>query len=97
MQLASRTVRDELTIATGRGTGLAIGQEAVKTRAGPVARDTDWDTNDFNRYGHLVIESGQRYAHAQAQWARWAATQVEDLDTNDQPASASTHEARPTA
>ena len=32
----------------------------------PIERDTDWDTSDFNRYGHLVIESGRRYAHGQA-------------------------------
>jgi PadR family transcriptional regulator AphA len=54
-----------------------------------IARDTDWDTNDFNRYGHLVIESGQRYAHAQAQWARWAAAQVDGVDASD--AAAATH------
>ena len=47
-----------------------------------VERDTDWDTSDFNRYGHLVIESGRRYAHGQAQWAHWAATQVDNLETN---------------
>ena len=48
-----------------------------------IARDTELDTDDFNRYGHLVIESGQRYAHAQAQWARWAAAQVDHVDTVD--------------
>jgi PadR family transcriptional regulator AphA len=42
-----------------------------------VDHETDWETDDFNRYGHLVIESGQRYAHAQAQWARWAAARVD--------------------
>ena len=45
-----------------------------------IERDTDWDTSDFNRFGHLVIESGRRYAHAQAQWARWAATQVDVIE-----------------
>jgi PadR family transcriptional regulator AphA len=50
-----------------------------------VERDTDWDTSDFNRYGHLVIESGRRYAHGQAQWAHWAATQVDDLETTEAP------------
>lgn len=37
-----------------------------------VQRDTDWNATEFNRYGRLVIESGKRYAHAQAEWARWA-------------------------
>ena len=60
--------------------------ESLEQLLRTVARDTDWDTNDFNRYGHLVIESGQRYAHAQAEWARWAATQVDDLDNNETPA-----------
>lgn len=54
-----------------------------------IERDTDWDTSDFNRYGHLVIESGRRYAHAQAQWAHWAATQVDAVATNE--TSAHTH------
>jgi PadR family transcriptional regulator, regulatory protein AphA len=51
-----------------------------------VERDTDWDTSDFDRYGHLVLESGRRYAHGQAQWAHWAATQVDNLETNETPA-----------
>jgi len=51
-----------------------------------IERDTDWDTSDFSRYGHLVIESGRRYAHAQAQWAHWAASQVDDLLTREAPA-----------
>jgi PadR family transcriptional regulator, regulatory protein AphA len=59
--------------------------EALEELLGTIARDTDWDTNDFNRYGHLVIESGQRYAHAQAEWARWAAARVGDLDKNEAP------------
>ena len=50
-----------------------------------VEQDTDWDTSDFNRYGHLVIESGRRYAHGQAQWAHWAATQVDNLETTKAP------------
>ena len=50
-----------------------------------IERDTDWDTSDFNRYGHLVIESGRRYAHAQAQWARWPRP-VDDLDKSEAPA-----------
>ena len=48
-----------------------------------VERDTDWDTSDFNRYGHLVIESGRRYAHGQAQWAHWAASKVDNLETSE--------------
>jgi DNA-binding PadR family transcriptional regulator len=60
--------------------------EALEELLGTIARDTDWDTNDFNRYGHLVIESGQRYAHAQAEWARWAAARVDGLDKNEAPA-----------
>ncbi len=51
-----------------------------------IERDTDWDTSDFNRYGHLVIESGRRYAHAQAQWARWAASQVDQVEAGAQSA-----------
>ena len=51
-----------------------------------IERDTDWDTSDFNRYGHLVIESGRRYAHAQAQWAHWAAAQVPAPEPNETPA-----------
>jgi DNA-binding PadR family transcriptional regulator len=51
-------------------------EELLKT----IERDTDWDTNDFNRYGHLVIESGRRYAHAQAQWARWAGNEVDAIE-----------------
>src|SRR6478672_8982552 len=31
-------------------------QELLET----IERDTDWNTSDFNRYGHLVIESGRR-------------------------------------
>lgn len=45
-----------------------------------IARDTDWDTGSFNRYGRLVIESGIRYARTQAEWATWAADQIEQLD-----------------
>jgi len=44
-----------------------------------VARDTDWDAGTFNRYGRLVIESGIRYAHTQAEWARWAADKIDGL------------------
>jgi PadR family transcriptional regulator AphA len=51
-----------------------------------IEHETDWDTSDFNRYGHLVIESGRRYAHEQAQWARWAAAQVDGLETSNTPA-----------
>jgi len=58
-------------------------EELLKT----IERDTDWDTSDFNRYGHLVIESGRQYAHAQAQWAHWAATQVDNLEPNETPAA----------
>jgi DNA-binding PadR family transcriptional regulator len=43
-------------------------------------RDTDWDTSDLNRYGRLVVESGRRFAHVQATWARWAAAQIDELD-----------------
>ena len=59
--------------------------ESLEQLLETIARDTDWDTSDFNRYGHLVIESGQRYAHAQAEWARWAVTQVDELDTDETP------------
>jgi len=51
-----------------------------------IERDTDWNTSDFNRYGRLVIESGRRYAHSQAQWAQWAATQVDNLESDETPA-----------
>jgi len=54
--------------------------ENLEQLLGTIARDTDWDTDDFNRFGHLVIESGQRYAHAQAEWARWAAARVGEVD-----------------
>jgi PadR family transcriptional regulator AphA len=53
-----------------------------------IERDTDWNTSAFNRYGHLVIESGRRYAHAQAQWARWAAAQVDAVEAGEAPAPA---------
>ena len=42
-------------------------------------RETDWSTDDFDRYGRLVIESGRRYARAQAEWARWAVAQINAL------------------
>jgi len=45
-----------------------------------IVSETDWEARSFNRYGRLVIESGIRYAHAQAEWARWAAQQVDELD-----------------
>jgi DNA-binding PadR family transcriptional regulator len=41
-----------------------------------INRDVDWDADEFKQYGHLVIESGMRYAHTQAEWARWAAQQI---------------------
>lgn len=50
-----------------------------------IEHDTEWDTSDFNRYGHLVIERGRRYAHAQAEWARWAAGQVGAGATSSPP------------
>jgi DNA-binding PadR family transcriptional regulator len=43
-------------------------------------RGTDWSTTDFDRYGRLVLESGRRFARGQAEWARWAAAQVDELD-----------------
>jgi DNA-binding PadR family transcriptional regulator len=48
--------------------------------------EIDWEASDFNRYGHLVIENGLRYARTQAQWAHWAATQINDHDSNESPA-----------
>jgi PadR family transcriptional regulator AphA len=60
--------------------------ENLEQLLGTIARDTDWEANDFTRFGHLVIESGLRYAHTQAQWAHWAATQINDLDNNASPA-----------
>jgi PadR family transcriptional regulator, regulatory protein AphA len=48
-----------------------------------ISGDTDWDTTDFNRYGRLVIQSGRRYAHTQAKWAHWAASQVDALDSDE--------------
>ncbi len=45
-----------------------------------IARDTDWEAATLNRYGQLVIESGIRYAHTQAEWAHWAASKIEQLD-----------------
>jgi hypothetical protein len=60
----------------------------IPTAWGAVASETDWETSDFNRYGHLAIESGQRYAHAQAEWARWAAAQVGELETDETRAPA---------
>jgi DNA-binding PadR family transcriptional regulator len=56
-------------------------QELLET----VERDTDWHANSFSRYGYLVLESGRRYAHAQAEWARWAATQVEAIGAEEAP------------
>lgn len=50
--------------------------ESLETLLESIDRDTDWDVDEFTRYGHLVIESGVRYAHAQAEWARWAAQQI---------------------
>jgi PadR family transcriptional regulator AphA len=44
------------------------------------ARDTNWEAGTFNRYGRLVIESGIRYAHTQAEWARWAAGEIDELE-----------------
>jgi PadR family transcriptional regulator, regulatory protein AphA len=57
--------------------------ESLEQLLQTITRDTDWETSDFNRYGHLVIESGMRYAHAQAEWARWAAGRVDELDAHD--------------
>jgi len=45
-----------------------------------VLTETDWEAESFNRYGRLVLESGMRYAHTQAEWARWAVDQVDQLD-----------------
>jgi DNA-binding PadR family transcriptional regulator len=59
----------------------AIVHENLEKLLQTIEHETDWDTSDFNRYGHLVIESGRRYAHTQAQWAQWAATQVDDLES----------------
>ncbi len=50
-----------------------------------VARNTDWDAATFNRYGQLVLESGIRYAHTQAEWARWAAAKVDELGPPTRP------------
>jgi PadR family transcriptional regulator AphA len=60
--------------------------ENLEHLLGTIVQETDWDATDFSRYGHLVIESGLRYAHAQAQWAHWAATQIDDHDNNESPA-----------
>lgn len=62
--------------------------EQLEQLLGTIVRETDWEANDFNRYGHLVIESGLRYAHSQAQWARWAAIQI--TDHHDDESSAPT-------
>jgi len=61
--------------------------ENLEELLGRIVRTTDWEAGDFNRYGHLVIESGLRYAHAQAQWAHWAATQINEHDDTESPAS----------
>jgi len=45
-----------------------------------LAHDTNWEAGTFNRYGRLVIESGIRYAHTQAEWARWAADQLSEIN-----------------
>jgi DNA-binding PadR family transcriptional regulator len=50
--------------------------ESLVAQLESVERNTSWDEDDFDRYGHLVMESGLRYARSQAEWARWAATQV---------------------
>jgi DNA-binding PadR family transcriptional regulator len=42
-----------------------------------IARDTNWDESAFDRYGRIVLESGIRYAHTQAEWARWAAGEID--------------------
>jgi PadR family transcriptional regulator AphA len=60
--------------------------ENLEQLLGTIAQTTDWEATDFSRYGHLVIESGRRYAHAQAQWAHWAATQINDHNNNETPA-----------
>jgi hypothetical protein len=52
-----------------------------------IARTTDWDTQAFDAYGRLVVESGIRYAHTQAEWARWAAEQVDGLSAPNKRAS----------
>jgi PadR family transcriptional regulator AphA len=52
-----------------------------------IARTTDWDTRAFDAYGRLVVESGIRYAHTQAEWARWAAEQVDGLGAPNQRSS----------
>jgi hypothetical protein len=50
--------------------------ESLETLLASINRERDWDADEFTRYGHLVIESGMRYAHAQAEWARWAAERI---------------------
>ena len=50
--------------------------ESLETLLASINRERDWDADEFTRYGHLVIESGMRYAREQADWARWAAEQI---------------------
>jgi len=64
----------------------AVEHENLEQLLAAIVRDTDWEANDFTRYAHLVIESGLRYAHTQAQWAHWAATQIDGHDNNEPPA-----------
>lgn len=54
--------------------------EGLEQLLSEVARNTDWEAATFNRYGRLVLESGIRYARTQAEWARWAAGKVDELD-----------------
>jgi DNA-binding PadR family transcriptional regulator len=53
--------------------------ESLEQLLDTTERETDWSTDDFDRYGRLVIESGRRYARAQAEWARWAVAQINAL------------------
>jgi DNA-binding PadR family transcriptional regulator len=48
-------------------------------------RSTDWNQDNFSRCGRLVVESGLRYAHDQADWARWAANEIDTLEQPSRP------------
>jgi len=42
-----------------------------------VKDSTDWDRDEFDRYGRIALENGLRALAAYEEWARWAITQVE--------------------
>jgi len=61
----------------------ALVHEQLEQLLRATAGETNFESATFNRYGRLVIESGIRYAHAQASWARWAEGQIDEISRDD--------------